>query len=124
MWAVLVGLGWCSARNGADDPREQIFRNCSGDSLRCLRRRLMLQPQRNYTRGEVLVQLADETVVAARLVVGEIFGLFVINVRSRAGGRRKDATMTVRRFDCRTVENKDDQQQAEATREACVSIVQ
>lgn len=84
----------------------------------------MLQPQRNYTRGEVLVQLADETVVAASLVVGKIFGLFVINVRSRAGDRRKDATMTVRRFDCRTVENKDDQQQAEATREACVSIVQ
>jgi len=84
----------------------------------------MLQPQRNYSRGEVLVQLTNETVVAAILVVGKIFGLFVINVRSRAGGRRNEATVTVRRFYSRAVENKDDQQQAEATREACVSIVQ
>ena len=64
----LVGLGWRSAGLRADDLRKQIFASYGRGLLRDLRRRFVFQPQRYYSRAEVLVQLADEAVVATGFV--------------------------------------------------------
>ncbi len=78
---------------------------------------LVGQTQRDQGGREVLVQLADETVAAPGLAGREVLSLFVIDVSSGAGRWRQYAAVPVRSFDGCAVENKDDQQQAEPTRE-------
>lgn len=120
-WAVLDGLRWSSARERADYLSEKILLNYRRNAVWQLSRRI-IQPQRDYGRGEVLVQLADETVVATSFVVGEILIRFVMDLRGRAGGPGDRAAMPVRGFDGGAVQDKENQQQTEPAREACVWI--
>lgn len=63
------------------------------------------------------MQLTDETVVATRLGIAEILIAFVVELRVRTGVCGQYAAVTVSGFDGCAVENKDDQQQVEPTRE-------
>src|SRR5689334_14001806 len=123
LWAVLVGLGWRAAGLRADDLRTQIFGSFSGDSLWCFRLRFLLQPQRNQSRREILVQLTDEAVVATGFVGREVLCLFVSEVCGCGRRRQQGAAVTVRRLDGRAVKDKDDQQQTEPARERGAAIL-
>lgn len=107
----------------ADDLRAQIFGSFSGDSLWCFRLRFLLQPQRNQSRREILVQLTDEAVVATGFVGREVLCLFVSEVCGSARRRRQGAAVTVRSLDGGAVKNKDDQQQTEVARESGAAIL-
>lgn len=123
LWAVLVGSGWRSAGLRADDLRVQIFGSYDRDLLRRLGRRIVFQPQRDYSRAEVLVQLTDEAVVAAGFVGREVLCLFVSEICGSARPRWQGAAVTVRSLDGGAVKNKDDQQQTEPARESGAAIL-
>ena len=123
LWAVLVGLGWRAAGLRADDLRAQIFGSNGRDLLRRLCRRIVFQPQRNYSRAEILVQLTDEAVVATGFVGREVLCLFVSEMCGSARRRGQRAAVTVRSLDGGAVKNKDDQQQTEPARESGAAIL-
>ena len=83
----------------------------------------MFEPQRNESRGQVLVQLANEAVVATSFVRREVLRLFVINLRGCADVPGQDAAVTMRSFDSCAVENKDNQEQTDPAREICAAVI-
>ena len=64
------------------------------------------------------MQLADEAVVAASFGIAEVLTVFAVELCVCARGRGQYEAVTMRSFDGCAVENKDDQQQVEPTRES------